>query len=77
MNSQRTQSRKLIAVSDDISNRTLNCHCHDTRGCSYVIRAARAGTIRPHEESLAKLPSTPWVVAAWVVVVVLILVLGQ
>lgn len=41
-----------------------------------LIYGARAGTIRPTRRP-AQLPSTPWVVAAWVVVVVLILVLGQ
>lgn len=41
-----------------------------------LIYGARAGTIRPTRRP-AKLPSTPWVVAAWVVVVVVIVALGR
>jgi hypothetical protein len=41
-----------------------------------LVYGARAGTIRPTRKP-AKLPSTPWVVAAWIVVVVLIVVLGR
>jgi hypothetical protein len=41
-----------------------------------LIYGARAGTIRPTRKP-AKLPSTPWVVAAWIVVVVVIVVLGR
>lgn len=41
-----------------------------------LIYGARAGTIRQTRKP-AKLPSTPWVVATWVVVVVLIVVLGR
>ncbi len=41
-----------------------------------LIYGARAGTIRPTRRP-AKLPSTPWVIAAWVVIVVLIVTLGR
>lgn len=41
-----------------------------------LIHGARVGTIRPTRKP-AKLPSTPWVVAAWVVIVVLIVVVGR
>ncbi len=41
-----------------------------------LVYGARAGTIRATRRP-AKLPSTPWVIAAWVVIVVLILSLGK
>jgi hypothetical protein len=41
-----------------------------------LIYGARTGSIRPTRRP-AKLPSTPWVVAVWVIVVVVIVIWGR
>jgi hypothetical protein len=41
-----------------------------------LIYGARTGNIRPTRRPV-KLPSTPWVVAVWIVVVVLVVVWGR